>query len=158
PRVPCRLHREVRDLVQAQIVRVVEEAAARTGQVDEQVRIQHALRSNRRRADTWRVAAEERGLRIFGRSRDLELRSDILPDTNARLARGEEAGNGFEIDYARRINAARIDTGLARSVERPGLAGEHVKPEIGSIDFEGHLPHPRVERIGGDRVRGLCRA
>ena len=33
-----------------------------------------------------------------------------------------------------------------------------MEAEIGSIDFEGHLAHARVERVGRDRVRGLRRA
>src|SRR5204862_7788994 len=71
---------------------------------------------------------------------------------------GKKARHRCATAPARRIDAARMDTGLARGIERPGLASEHMEAEIGSIDFEGHLAHARVERIGRDRVRGLRRA
>ena len=158
PRIPRRLHGEVRHLVQADIVRVVEEAAARSCEVDEQIGVQHALRPDRRRADCRNVAAKECRLRIFGGRRDLELRPDVLPDADTGLARGEEAGHGFEIDHAGRIDAARIDADLARRVQRPGLAGEHVKAEIGAVDLKTELPHARVEGVGRDRIGSLCRA
>src|ERR671934_651518 len=77
PWIPRGLHGDVWHLVQADIVGVVEEAAAWSGQVHEQVRIQHALRSDGRRADGGRVAAEERRLRILGRPRNLELWANI---------------------------------------------------------------------------------
>ncbi|GCC48939.1 hypothetical protein chiPu_0033048, partial [Chiloscyllium punctatum] len=93
PRIPGALHGEVRHVIEADIIGVVEEAAARPGEVDQQVRIEHALRPDRGRADQRRVAAEERGLRIFRRDGELEFGPDILPDADAGLPRREEAGH-----------------------------------------------------------------
>lgn len=64
----------------------------------------------------------------------------------------------FEIDHAGRIDAGRIDAGFARGIERLCLAGEDMKAEIGAIEGDAELAHPRIERIGRNRICGLRRA
>jgi len=119
PRIPCAFDGHIRHLVQAEVVRVVEEASAGTGQVDQEVWVQHALRADRGRTDKRDIAADKGRCGIFGRECELEFRSKILPDANAGLPGCDKAGHRFKIDHAGRIDAARINTDLARSIERP---------------------------------------
>ena len=67
PRIPRRLHGEVRHLVQAEIVGVVEEAAARPGQVDQKIR------------DSARPAARPRACRRSARCRRRMRSADFRP-------------------------------------------------------------------------------
>src|SRR6202165_5189615 len=92
-RIPSGLYSEIRQAVQAQIVRIVEEASAGPGQIDKQIRVQHPLRSHRWGANCRIVAADKGRLSIFGRKRDFEFRSNVLPDANAGLASRQAAGH-----------------------------------------------------------------
>src|SRR3977135_4447451 len=82
---PRALDGHVRDAVETEIIRVVEEAPAGAGQIDQEIRVQHALRADCGSTNKRHIAADKGGRGIFGRKRELEFRSKILPDANAGL-------------------------------------------------------------------------
>ena len=65
-RIPSGFDRHIRHTVQADVVRVIEEAPARSSQIDQEIGVQYSLRPNRRGANCRNVAADEGRLSIFG--------------------------------------------------------------------------------------------
>src|ERR1700682_3695231 len=65
-RIPRGFYGHVRHTVQAEVIRVVEEAPAGSGQIDQQISVQYPLRAHRRFTNSRDVAADKGRLRIFG--------------------------------------------------------------------------------------------
>ncbi len=158
-RIIGRLHRDVGDLVQADIVGVVEEAAARAGQVDEQVRVQHALRPTAGvptagvlppKKEVCGFSAEAASLNSGPMSCQMRM-----PGCRAREESPEPIRNRSRRAHRRRAGRSLTLLGAFSDQVCPARTW---KPRSVRSNSRLSLAHPRIERVGRDRVRGLRRA
>jgi len=142
----------------ADIVGAVEEACrGDAGQIDQQVRVQHA--------HAVRPPACQPAARCHQRTRSADFPADrgqlnsgpkILPDAHARLPRRDEAGHDSKSITPGASTPRGSNANLLGALERPRLSARKCRPRsVRSISSSS--PHPRMKELVATESR-FCAA